>query len=181
MRFPEAPHRNKRRTPPLPQTNGNGNEKKNKGNTSALHGHAERAASTQNSPVPAEIPPLHYHLHFTPLSERERRDIRAEDPWENYAEAAKKAYAERLRCIAERIGRLRSLHNLTTIRILPEPLPYSNHGTWILEASPEEIAAFSAGLDRRIASTVGPVNDASAQKLTPAHPSRFPPSATRLS
>ncbi|MBI2117811.1 hypothetical protein HYT95_02830, partial [Candidatus Peregrinibacteria bacterium] len=43
------------------------------------------------------------------------------------------------------------------IRILTDPLPHSLCGIWIIEAQPEDIAEFCCGLDRRIASVVGPI------------------------
>lgn len=119
--------------------------------------------------MPPEAELHRYHLHFTPLQSEERSDVHPEDSWEKYRETAKKAYAERAERMWERINRLRSLHNLTTIRILPEPLPYADHGTWILEASPEEIAAFCRSLDQRIASVVGPVDDTGAAATLTRH------------
>lgn len=145
---------------PFPtRANGHAHSKKDTEDTSVIHRRAERTSFAQSSAMPQETELRRYHLHFTPLSEREREGVRAEDSWEKYEEAAKNAYAERLQCMEERLERLRALYKLTTIRILPEPLPYSDHGTWILEASPEEIAVFCCYIDQRIASVVGPVDD----------------------
>lgn len=129
---------------------------------------------TQSGAMSQETELHRYHLHFTPLSEREREGVRAEDSWEKYEEVAKNAYAERLQCIEERLERLRALHKLNIIRILPEPLPYSDHGTWIFEASPEEIAVFCCGLDQRIASVVGPVDGTDATATLTRHATLSP-------
>lgn len=110
-----------------------------------------------------------YHLHFTPLKDHERGNVRLESPWSDYVLAARNAYAARMQELQARWARYGIPVHVAGPVVIEDPAAEakSPHGMWEVHIPEGHEADASRVVQQCVGSIVGPVRREARETVAP--------------